>query len=637
MTVLGESANTFDDTAESPAAQYRDDVADILSALSMVIDSPTEFDYIAAPFEPIDVDFESDLWMARLTDVQGWLRFDENLPNDNAENFLNVLSRLLGFRESVDAIDTSLNYPTLSVAALDRLREHAERAARLQRIFLEELESEGGNPDSATRAWVAAWEDEGDLTEEVPAEPVSAKADTWRITEFVAQAQAKKLNLAPSYQRGDVWRTGARQVLIESILRGIPLPSVILLKPSDAQAQPYEVVDGKQRLTSILRFVGKHPIALERVQVAHRKFPEHNLLELFNSDYPKFKRAWKIVHQEPLSSAMEEQYYFPFKLRNDERALADEALAPLRGKYYTQIKNNVIKIADAAVSVGEVFEEYSEYRIPIILYNRASQRQIHEVFNLYNKQGTHLNAEEIRNAIFHELEFTRAVLVSAGDSDPRTDIGKIAPALQEEWSSIRHLQETLRGYGFGDSRYRCTKILSWIVATLLGESRGETLPSTAKHIDTFLQRIQNNPRDPLRDPGKIGAVFSWLAQSVELHAGHGDVWSPTFRDGSSGTKWQELQLIGSLLGIAIATAADPEGIESRIELYGSSIYEASKSWNRPRKTQTKTQWEFIAKVSRMVVELLQVDTQKASATIQQRFGSSGVHSLWAVIDDDNFE
>ncbi|MHC6231738.1 GmrSD restriction endonuclease domain-containing protein [Arthrobacter sp. MMS24-T111] len=630
MTVANELE---DGVTDELATQLEGDVAEILAALSTAVDTPSDFDQTAAPFDSNDVSFNDGLWMTRLAEVQGWFHFEDYLPGDNTANFLRALARSLGFTDTSEALDSSGGIPRLTTEALDRLRVRAEAAARLQQVFLDEFESEDGTRNSATRVWVAAWEDESDLREEAPVEPVSAKADTWKIEEFIGLAKEQELNLAPSYQRGDVWRTGARQMLVESILRGIPLPSVILLMPSDAQDQQYEVVDGKQRLTSILRFVGKHPLAIERVERAHDQFPENNLRELFNTNYPKFKAAWKALFHEPLTTALEEEYYFPFKLRTDERGLAGQWLMPLRGKYYTQIKDEVIRIADNDVPVRRVFEGHSDYRIPIILYSRANQRQIHEVFNLYNKQGTHLNAEEIRNAIFHELEFTRAILVSAGDSDPRADITKIAPSLESNWSNIQPLQETLRGYGFGASRYRCTKVLSWIVASLLGESRSETLPSTAKHIDTLLQRIQNNRQDPLRNPDVIGDLFHWLAESVEIHAANTELWSSKFRDGGSGAKWQELQLVGSLLGIAIANAADPEGIERRVYEHGSEIYEASKLWKRPTKTQTRTQWEFIAKVSRDIVRLLQVEEASASAAISARFGSSGVDSLWAVIDD----
>ena len=122
---------------------------------------------------------------------------------------------------------------------------------------------------------------------------------------------------------------------------------------------------------------------------------------------------WKNLQHQPVTSKLEDEYYFPFKLRNNDPN--DNGLSSdLQGKYFTQITDQVVNVADEQVVIKELFEGTPEYRIPVIVYKKASQRQIHEVFNLYNKQGMHLNAEEIRNAIFHELESTRATLVAAG-------------------------------------------------------------------------------------------------------------------------------------------------------------------------------------------------------------------------------
>ena len=83
--------------------------------------------------------------------------------------------------------------------------------------------------------------------------------------------------------------------------------------------------------------------------------------------------------------------------------------------------------------------------------------------------------------------------------------------------------------------------------------------------------------------------------------------------------------MGSLLGVAIAHASDPAGIEERIEAAAGAIFEASSTaesgesisvWARPKKTQTRTQWVFIAKVAKAVTDLLEVDVSAASNNIR---------------------
>lgn len=66
------------------------------------------------------------------------------------------------------------------------------------------------------------------------------------------------LYLDPPYQRGDVWGPVRQQNLIRSILIGIPIPSIII---NDRMGGEWKndyrlaVIDGKQRLTAILRFL----------------------------------------------------------------------------------------------------------------------------------------------------------------------------------------------------------------------------------------------------------------------------------------------------------------------------------------------------------------------------------------------
>ncbi len=57
----------------------------------------------------------------------------------------------------------------------------------------------------------------------------------------------------PDWQRQEVWGKSKKQNLIDSILKGWKLPKFYLLKTND-QPEEYEVVDGQQRLSSILEF-----------------------------------------------------------------------------------------------------------------------------------------------------------------------------------------------------------------------------------------------------------------------------------------------------------------------------------------------------------------------------------------------
>lgn len=631
---------------EDPRDPILESIAEGLAALSEASDTPNGVDPVATIFSSDNVDFTSDAWMNKLAEVQGWLSLSDDLPLTGGEPFLQALIFEFGL-ESNDLLTIGGgSYPQLSLRALERLNERVEAAVRLQRNFLEELEAKGTSRGTASQSWADSWAEIDAGEEAVTPEPVTAKAAVWPIF----QLTKKPPNLTPSYQRGDVWANGERQSLMESILRGVPLPSVILLRTGPST--PHEVVDGKQRLTAILRFVGKHPVAKQKVaEVAARhndkKFNDQgrlddqgkrDLSDLFNDDYPAFRRAWKALEGSPLNSRLENEYYFPFKLRTTgDGGLVGPYLEPLRGKYYTQIKHREIKVANQEIAVEELFEDPVDYTVPVIEYTQASQAQIHEVFRLYNKQGVHLNAEEIRNAVYHEVELTRATLAAAGDADPNTDISKISESLAGI-EDLGRLGDALTDYGFGGTRYKRTKVLAWVISVLLHDSKEVTkegikekdLASTSRNIDHLLKAIQKNSSHPLAKSSTLTKLFSLLLDAVELHSSHDELWSDRFKDGGKGAKWQELQLVGSLVGITMALAASPDDIESRIEANADAIRTASEEssdWQRPEKTQTRTQWDYIAKITKSLLELLGLDPDQAAETIRRQFGSSGYASL----------
>lgn len=65
-----------------------------------------------------------------------------------------------------------------------------------------------------------------------------------------------RIDTEAEYQRGQVWSEAQQRLLIDSLLRGYDLPKIYLRRLPDGGPRLYEVVDGKQRLTAIWRFLG---------------------------------------------------------------------------------------------------------------------------------------------------------------------------------------------------------------------------------------------------------------------------------------------------------------------------------------------------------------------------------------------
>jgi hypothetical protein len=79
----------------------------------------------------------------------------------------------------------------------------------------------------------------------------------FKVSDFLSWQRSGSLLLSPAFQRRPVWPRGAKSFLIDTILRGIPMPIVFLRERTNLRTlEPQrEVVDGQQRLRTIISFV----------------------------------------------------------------------------------------------------------------------------------------------------------------------------------------------------------------------------------------------------------------------------------------------------------------------------------------------------------------------------------------------
>jgi hypothetical protein len=79
----------------------------------------------------------------------------------------------------------------------------------------------------------------------------------YSVNDFLEWNDNKQLELSPRFQRRSVWTDNARSYLMDTIVRGKPIPKVFIrqkLNPS-TKASIREVVDGQQRLRTILSYL----------------------------------------------------------------------------------------------------------------------------------------------------------------------------------------------------------------------------------------------------------------------------------------------------------------------------------------------------------------------------------------------
>lgn len=87
------------------------------------------------------------------------------------------------------------------------------------------------------------------------------------INELILMFKHRQINLAPGFQRNSVWTTNDRRRLIQSIISNYPVPSIFLYKRSHNGKLIYDVIDGKQRLETILMFAKQGEFKQEAFEV----------------------------------------------------------------------------------------------------------------------------------------------------------------------------------------------------------------------------------------------------------------------------------------------------------------------------------------------------------------------------------
>ncbi|MET8715801.1 DUF262 domain-containing protein [Streptomyces sp. NPDC004735] len=86
--------------------------------------------------------------------------------------------------------------------------------------------------------------------------------DTYDVTvdELLRRVGKKRIDIAPVYQRQFRWDASRQSRLIESVLLGIPVPPLFMATNSASGEQTrWEVVDGLQRLLTLVNFSGDEP------------------------------------------------------------------------------------------------------------------------------------------------------------------------------------------------------------------------------------------------------------------------------------------------------------------------------------------------------------------------------------------
>lgn len=598
-----------------------------MSELSGGEDQPSSIFGPVPFFEESEVDWSGNGWLGSLDQLLPWLNLQgfelAANPADGLEHFFDQI----GATEPASCFATHQGVWSLSEAGLNTLENVLEAAVEFKQKFESDL-AEEQTMGFASKAWTNSWED-FDFAPALPPSKVNAKVNVWNISIFVEKAKNNKLDLNPSYQRDSVWSTKDASNLIESVLRGIPLPSVILHKlPKSTR---YEIVDGKQRLTSILRFVGRHPIALKAADRLSKRAGVDRAL--FDSNFKEWKKA---ITRELGTSTKEDERniwrFMPFPFHSRPRPDAKKTNDPvqkLKGKYYCQMRGETLTIQDELEEVRDIFESASEYKIPVIEYTNTDIGQIHHVFSLYNKSGKQLNTEELRNAKYHDLAASK-LLILLSDIIPNAD-GPEGVNLSR--SDLRPLHKLLTSCEISDKRYHWAKFVGWMMAFLaappkVGKGNIARTPTTAKFIDGMFDEIRVAGRKhPMSTVQGLGVLGRTMIGGAEILAAlkKFDGIKRSFRSSKndSNERWDSLPFMAAWLGCCMAYMGGvTAGNVTPVQAMAVMELTANPAYGPLEKQQTIAQWEYFGNVVPAFLKALGADLAEVEAAQTKAFGRS---------------
>jgi len=97
----------------------------------------------------------------------------------------------------------------------------------------------------------------------------------YSIADFLEWQRNSLLELSPDFQRRAVWSEKAKSYLIDTIVRGRPIPKILISQRLEGSRSVRVVVDGQQRLRAILEFInGDFAISkAHNKELAGKKYP----------------------------------------------------------------------------------------------------------------------------------------------------------------------------------------------------------------------------------------------------------------------------------------------------------------------------------------------------------------------------
>lgn len=124
--------------------------------------------------------------------------------------------------------------------------------------------------------------EDGDQDQPIPPIDIVAFNEQRSCADLYRMKISGKLELQPEFQREEVWRPEDKTRFIDSLVKQLPIPSMCF--SLDYKTQKWKVIDGLQRMTSIVKFLSDADWRLSSLTDIHPKLSGRRNTDLKNGD-----------------------------------------------------------------------------------------------------------------------------------------------------------------------------------------------------------------------------------------------------------------------------------------------------------------------------------------------------------------
>lgn len=242
---------------------------------------------------------------------------------------------------------------------------------------------------------------------------------TWSIIEIFQKIKEDKLILEPEYQRNDIWDFGKKTAFIESLYMGIIIPPIYVVEvPSEdiLSGNRYEVVDGKQRLSTINQFISnKLKLKTKNLEYYADIFGDKTFIELkeqYQQDTTEMLSSVLDVYVITANSPEFTKYDIFSRLnKGSEKLKVNEIRKAIYRSYLTRIINEFVADNQNKDEYKNVFskndtkryDDYGRFYRSIAFYVRSNIEDV--VVEKYNSRP-----REMINNVLQDFQNRKEIL-----------------------------------------------------------------------------------------------------------------------------------------------------------------------------------------------------------------------------------